>query len=273
MQLNFVKMEGLGNDFMVVEWPRDLAEPEPDLVRRWGDRRLGVGFDSLLIIDRGVAGGSGPSYRVFNADGGRAQQCGNGARCIASYLAPAPNSELRLASAAGIVEARVLDGGFVSVNLGVPNFRPAALPFRVSELRERYELTLQSGRISFGAVSMGNPHAVVPVDSVETVPIGILGPELAAHPDFPESVNVEFMERGSANRIRLRVYERGVGETRACGTGAAAAVAVGRTWGQLADEVEVSLPGGLLIVRWPGPGAPLWQTGPTTRVYEGRIEL
>lgn len=272
MQLNFTKMEGLGNDFMVVEWPSDAPDPAPDLVRRWADRRLGVGFDSLLVVDRG-ARGSEPGYRVFNADGGEAQQCGNGVRCIASYLGGTPRAALRLRSAAGIVEARVLEDGLVSVNLGVPDFRPAALPLRAPEQLARYSLELAAGTVAFGAVSLGNPHVVIAVDSVETAPVGILGAEMATHPYFPEGVNVGFMERVDAGRIKLRVYERGVGETRACGTGAAAAVAVGRSWAELADEVAVDLPGGTLVVRWPGPGAPLWQTGPTTRVYEGLIEL
>jgi diaminopimelate epimerase len=272
MELKFSKMHGLGNDFMVVEWPRALPLPTADLVRRWADRRTGVGFDSLLIVERG-GNGAQPRYRVFNADGGESEQCGNGVRCIARWLAPEPDSALRLQSLGGVIEARVRDDGYVSVNLGEPDFRPTALPFTAARQAERYRRTLPSGTVEFGAVSMGNPHAVILVDSVETAPVGILGPELAAHRDFPNSVNVGFMQRLDETRIRLRVYERGVGETRACGTGAAAAVAVGRRWGLLGEEVEVNLPGGALMVRWPGPGAPLWQTGPATEVYEGRIEL
>ena len=271
MELAFVKMHGLGNDFMVVEWPRGSPPPSAATVRAWADRRTGIGFDSLLIVDRGASGAK-PSYRVFNADGGESEQCGNGARCIARWLAPKPDSTLALQSAGGIVEAHVLEDGYVTVNLGEPSFRPAALPFVAAEA-DRYRRTLPSGDVEFGAVSMGNPHVVIAVDSVETAPVGILGPGLAAHRDFPSSVNVGFMQRLDDARIRLRVYERGVGETRACGTGAAAAVAVGRRWGILGDEVAVSLPGGVLTVRWKGPGSALWQTGPTTRVYEGRIEL
>ena len=271
MELPFVKMHGLGNDFMVVEWPRESPPPTSATVRAWADRRTGIGFDSLLIVDRGVNGAK-PSYRVFNADGGESEQCGNGARCIARWLAPKPDSTLALQSAGGIIEAHVLKDGYVTVNLGEPNFRPAALPFVAPEA-DRYRRTLPSGDVEFGAVSMGNPHAVIAVDSVETAPVGILGPGLAAHRDFPSSVNVGFMQRLDDTRIRLRVYERGVGETRACGTGAAAAVAIGRRWGVLGEEVAVSLPGGVLTVRWKGPGSALWQTGPTTQVYEGRIEL
>jgi diaminopimelate epimerase len=267
MQLKFVKMQGLGNDFMVVEWPGDRPLPAPALVRRWADRRLGVGFDSLLVI------GPGPSYRVFNADGSEAEQCGNGARCIAAYLAHGEPQTLELHSAAGAVAADVRQGGIVSIDLGVPDFRPESLPFAAAEAADRYRLDLESGPVEFGIVSMGNPHAVIEVDSVDRAPVGIIGAELTAHPAFAESVNVGFMQRVSASEIRLRVYERGVGETLACGTGAAAAVATGRRRGQLEASVDVELPGGRLRVDWPGDGAELWQTGQTTQVYEGLIEL
>lgn len=273
MQLRFVKMHGLGNDFMVVTWPAGLPEPDREIVRLWSDRRLGVGFDSLLVLDAAAPAGAAGRYRVFNADGGEAEQCGNGARCLASLLMGGRAGELVLESAGGRIEARVLEGGVVSINLGVPDFEPPALPFRAAEEASRYSRELAGGPIEFGAVSLGNPHAVVNVDSVEAAPVGILGAELATHPDFPHGVNVGFMERRDAAHIRLRVYERGTGETRACGTGAAAAVAVGRLWGELGPEVDVELPGGTLKVRWSGVGAPLWQTGATKRVYEGMIEL
>jgi diaminopimelate epimerase len=273
MQVPFVKMHGLGNDFMVVEWPEGVREPDPERVRRWADRRRGVGFDSLLLLSTKRSDAGAARYRVLNADGGEAQQCGNGARCLASFLAGEACARLTLISAAGPVEARVLAGGQVSINLGEPNFEPAALPFEADARRERYVIDLEHGRVEIGAVSMGNPHAVIEVGSVDAAPVGILGPQLAAHPAFPEGVNVGFMQLESRERVRLRVFERGVGETLACGTGAAAAVAVGRLWGQLADDVEVQLPGGVLRVAWPGPGQPLWQTGQTTKVYEGRIEL
>jgi diaminopimelate epimerase len=273
MKLAFTKMNGLGNDFMVVDWPRDLAPPTPDLVRGWADRRRGVGFDQLLLVRGDPPAAGDASYQIFNADGGEVAQCGNGARCLARFLAPRFGTELTLVSPAGAVAAKVLSGERVSVDLGVPDFRPAALPFLAEREQDRYRLEVAGRAVEFGAVSMGNPHAVIPVESVDTAPVEQLGPALQRHPSFPESVNVGFMQRESERRIRLRVYERGVGETLACGTGAAAAVAVGRRWGQLAAEVEVSLPGGELMVSWPGPGSPLWQTGPTTAVYEGYIEL
>jgi diaminopimelate epimerase len=210
---------------------------------------------------------------VFNADGSEVEQCGNGVRCLARFLAPRFPVELKLVSPTGPIAARVESPDRVSVDLGVPDFRPGALPFTVPEERDRYRLDVAGRSVELGAVSMGNPHAVIAVDSVGAAPVELLGPALQTHPSFPSSVNVGFMERVDARRIRLRVYERGVGETLACGTGAAAAVAVGRRWGWLDENVAVELPGGSLEVNWPGPGAPVWQTGPTTAVYEGYIEL
>jgi diaminopimelate epimerase len=273
MKLKFNKMNGLGNDFMVVEWPAGRAAPDAELVRRWSDRRLGVGFDQLLLLapERPPNGDAG--YRVFNADGGEVEQCGNGVRCLAGFLAPRFGRELTLVSPAGAIAARVLSADAVSVNLGEPDFRPASLPFTAPEQRLRYRIQVGADTVELGAVSMGNPHAVIAVDSVDRAPVGVLGPKLEHHPSFPRGVNVGFMQRESALRIRLRVFERGAGETLACGTGAAAAVAVGRLWGELAEEVEVSLPGGVLKVSWPGPGSALWQTGAVSAVYEGQIEL
>ena len=273
MKLAFTKMNGLGNDFMVVEWPADVPPPEPALVRRWADRRRGVGFDQLLLVTGSRSNGADLSYRNFNADGGEVEQCGNGVRCLARYLAPRMGSELTLVGPAGAVDARVRSGADVSVNLGVPDFRPSALPFLASEERDRYRIEVAGEAVEIGAVSMGNPHAVIAVPSVAAAPVERLGAALQHHASFPKRVNVGFMERVDERRIRLRVYERGVGETLACGTGAAAAVAVGRRWGELGERVAVELPGGTLEVNWPGPGSPLWQTGPTAAVYEGYIEL
>jgi diaminopimelate epimerase len=273
MQLKFRKMHGLGNDFMVVDWPAGRPPPEPAMVRTLGDRRRGVGFDSLLLVEADA------HYRVFNADGGEAEQCGNGARCIAAYLADGTPQEIELVSAAGPVAAQVASGGIVSINLGEPDFRPESLPFVAATSTQPaaggdgYRLDLPSGPVEFGVVSMGNPHAVIAVDSVAEAKVGIIGPELTAHPAFPESVNVGFAEQVSPAYLRVRVYERGVGETQACGTGAAAAVATGRRRGVLEAHVAVDLPGGRLEVDWPGEGSDLWQTGQTTTVYEGVIEI
>jgi diaminopimelate epimerase len=247
--------------------------PSPERVRAWADRRTGVGFDSLLLVQEASADGAVARYRVINADGFDAEQCGNGARCIATYLAATAGESLLLESAAGDIEARVLGAGMASVNLGEPRFAPADVPFVADEAALRYRLNLSCGEVEFGIASMGNPHAVIVVDSVDTAAVGILGPEMGRHPRFPEGVNVGFMEVRDAATIRLRVFERGVGETRACGTGAAAAVAIGRRWELLGSRVAVELPGGTLRVEWQGPGTDLWQTGPTTKVYEGRIDI
>jgi len=268
MQLKFVKMHGIGNDFMLVEWPPDRPAPSPERIRALGDRRLGVGFDSLLLIQVG-------GYRVFNSDGSEAEQCGNGARCVAAHIAGGKPGEIELVSLAGPVTARVDEGGVVAVNLGQPDFRPEALQFEAEAEAEsdNYQLELESAQVEFGIVSMGNPHAVIAVDSVDDARVGIIGAELADHPAFAEGVNVGFVEQVSTSCLRLRVYERGIGETLACGTGAAAAVAIGRRHGTLDRQVAVELPGGRLDVEWSGVGADLWQTGQTTTVYEGLIEI
>jgi diaminopimelate epimerase len=206
MKLSFTKMNGLGNDFMVLPWPSDHVPPSADLVRRWADRRRGVGFDQLLLVDSEHPAGGDASYRVFNADGGEVEQCGNGVRCLARYLAPRFGNELTLVSSAGAVAARVRSADEVSVELGVPDFRPAAIPFLVPEERDRYRLEVGARSVELGAVSMGNPHAVIAVSSVASAPVAELGPALQRHASFPQSVNVGFMERKSERRIRLRVY-------------------------------------------------------------------
>jgi diaminopimelate epimerase len=273
MKIRFAKMHGVGNDFMVMRWPSGLHSPAPGHISRWGDRRRGIGFDQLMLIDGDYAGSADGAYRVFNADGGEVEQCGNGVRCVARFLAAESGADsLTLASAAGLVEARLLDDGKVGVDLGEPNFSPAALPFDTENEAPTYKLRVAEREVEFAVISLGNPHAVVITDSVDDAPVGILGAELQEHSAFPKGVNVGFMEVLDTERISLRVFERGVGETLACGTGAAAAVAVGRNRGLLAARVDVSLPGGMLEVSWQGPGSSLWLTGPTTWVYEGRIE-
>ena len=267
-------MHGAGNDFMVVRWPKGVDLPDGEMVRGWSDRRRGVGFDQLLILEEAEQPGLAAFYRIFNSDGSEVEQCGNGVRCIARYLAgDVEGTTMTLGSPVGAVEVRLLSGGEVTVNLGEPLYAPETLPFQVNTESDRYLLELNNETVEFGAVSMGNPHAVIQVNSVETAPVGILGPALRSHPSFPEEVNVGFMEVQDSAQVRLRVVERGVGETRACGTGAAAAVAVGRLWGLLGDCVQVELTGGTLQVQWLGPGHSLWLSGPATRVFEGRIEL
>lgn len=274
MQLNFTKMHGAGNDFMVVPWPQDTPLPDAALVRAWADRRRGVGFDQLLVLLTGETAGADAEYRIYNADGGEVEQCGNGARCLAQFVAATSGrAEIRLASPSGVVEARLLGGGEVSASLGEPSFGPTSGFLVGLEESLRYRLNVAGRAVEFGAVSLGNPHVVIPVDSVDAAPVGIIGEAFQNELAFPQGVNVGFMEIADAKRIRLRVFERGVGETLACGTGAAAAAVVGQRWDRLGGVVRVDLPGGILGVQWQGPGSPVWLSGRTTAVYEGQINL
>ncbi|HMB72147.1 MAG TPA: diaminopimelate epimerase [Gammaproteobacteria bacterium] len=273
MEIAFTKMHGLGNDFMVVRWPDDVALPSAERVRGWGHRRTGVGFDQLLLLGTPADTTVRAQLSIINSDGSRAQQCGNGIRCVARFLAQAAEDEFLIGTAAGPIAVRVQGERDVSANLGEPRFEPEAVPFAAAQRALRYRLNLTTGEVEFGVVSMGNPHAVVAVDSVASAPVSILGPELEQHPSFPQGVNVGFMQRVAADAICLRVFERGAGETLACGTGAAAAVALGRIWELLGSHVTVALPGGELVVDWQGPGSDLWQSGPAEQVYEARISL
>ncbi|MDH3418405.1 MAG: diaminopimelate epimerase [Gammaproteobacteria bacterium] len=274
MQLQFTKMHGAGNDFMLLTWPTGTLLPEPALIRRWADRRRGVGFDQLLLLAEDHDPDVDAEYRIFNADGNEVEQCGNGVRCIAAFISNGSDREsLKLASPSGLVEARLLGGGEVSVSLGEPRFTPDAVFLVDEQEADRYRLAIGGRDVEFGAVSLGNPHAVIAVDSVDSAPVGILGEAFQSQPVFPNGVNVGFMEVLERDRIRLRVFERGVGETLACGTGAAAAAVVGQRWGRLDASVHVELPGGTLGVDWQGPGNPVWLSGLTTRVYEGRLTL
>jgi diaminopimelate epimerase len=215
-------------------------------------------------------------YRVFNADGTEVEQCGNGARCVAALMyarEPQMGRELVMGSRGGDVKARVRDDGTVSVDMGMPNFDPHSLPMRAPYEAARYSLEVDGIAHEIGAVSIGNPHAVLRVDAVSSAPVERLGSRIEAHANFPQRVNVGFMQIVEPSHILLRVFERGAGETLACGTGACAAVAVGRRWGLLAEEVKVDLPGGTATVSWPGPDQHIWLTGPATTVYTGCVDL
>jgi diaminopimelate epimerase len=276
MLLEFTKMHGLGNDFIVFEAPDPAAVPEAAQLRRLADRHTGIGFDQALVITPRRRDDTLAFYRIFNADGSEVEQCGNGARCIAEWLRLAGrggSGEFTLDSPGGIVAARLREPGVVAVDMGVPDFAPRALPFTAGAEAGSYSLEAAGQRVEFGAVSMGNPHVVISVPDVAQAPVATLGPALESHAAFPRRVNVGFMQVIDDAHILLRVFERGVGETRACGTGACAAVAVGRKAGRLAGQVEVRLPGGALSIAWPGPGAHLWMTGPAEVSFRGRIEL
>lgn len=271
MLMPFTKMHGLGNDFVVVR--ATGAPPGPETIRALADRKTGIGFDQLLWVERARIPGAAAFYRVFNTDGGEAEQCGNGARCIAQLIGGGPGRALVLQHRGGTSRARVERNGLVSVELAVPQFEPAKIPFVADSEQESYRLRIGNKSCELRVVSMGNPHGVLRVDDVASAPVDKLGPALESHERFPNRANIGFMQVVDAGHIRLRVYERGVGETRACGTGACAAAVVGRRAGWLGEWVTVSLPGGELIVRWEGPGSAVWLTGEAVKVFEGTVEI
>jgi diaminopimelate epimerase len=276
MQLEFTKMHGAGNDVIVFDAPRDGSLPTAGQWRALADRHKGIGFDQAMVIEPPRREGTQAYYRIFNADGGEVEQCGNGVRCVASYLllrGDVKNGEIMLDSPAGLIRARIHDAGLVSVDMGPPNFDPKALPFEASAEAHVYPLQVAGTEVEIGAVSMGNPHAVLTVSSVASAPVDRLGPAIEKHPRFPRRVNVGFMEIIDRSHIRLRVYERGAGETLACGTGACAAVAVGRRHGRLDATVEVQVPGGKLEITWNGPGEHIWMKGPAAVSFTGRVDL
>jgi diaminopimelate epimerase len=269
-------MQGLGNDFVLLDARTAPFTLDAAQLRRLADRRYGVGCDQVLVIDRPALPTALVRYRVFNADGSPAQHCGNGVRCVARYLAHAGavvGRELAVEIGGRAYALRLADDDSVEVDMGEPDFEPAALPMRVPARAARYTLAHAGREFVFGAVSMGNPHAVFPVPDLASAPVAELGARLQQDPLFPQRVNAGFMQIVDAARIRLRVYERGAGETPACGTGACGAVAVGRLWGALASRVVVELTGGELTISWDGPGSRLWMRGPAVAVFEGVIEL
>jgi len=274
MIIQFTKMHGLGNDFVVIDAISQTIELSSEQIRKIADRHFGVGCDQLLLVEKPLNSGAEFRYRIFNADGGEVEQCGNGARCFALFVREqglTTNTVIRVETVKGLIELTV-EGNLVTVDMGIPDFRPASLPFLVENQAETYNLMVNGAEYAIGAVSMGNPHAVLQVDDVEAADVTTLGRAIESHHQFPQRVNVGFMQIISANEIRLRVYERGAAETLACGTGACAAVAVGRQQGLLNERVTVQLPGGNLIIRWPGEGQKLLMTGPATTVFKGQID-
>jgi len=273
-RIPFVKMEGLGNDFMVVDARGQAFEPDPERIRQLADRRSGIGFDQLLVVEPATDEACAFAYRIWNADGGEVGQCGNGARCLAwlwsRELSPGA-AEFTMQSPAGPIGARI-DGDRVSVCMGEPAFDPARVPLKATSEAARYTIEAAGRHVEIGAVSMGNPHAVLTVEDIDTAPVAELGPAIESHPAFPERTNVGFARRIGPDHLALRVHERGCGETRACGTGACAAVAVLRDRGELGPLVRVDLPGGRLEIEWEGRGHALWMSGPARKVFEGIVE-
>ena len=276
MPLHFTKMQGLGNDFVVFNAVATPLSLTPAQIRFIADRRFGIGCDQVLLVESSKMPGVDFNYRIFNADGGEVEQCGNGARCFARFVRDAGLSdkdELVVQTQSGLIRLRLTPNGQVTVNMGVPQFNPPDIPFEADVQAPQYALRVGAETLTVGAVSMGNPHLVLVVPSVAQAPVARLGPALECHPRFPNRVNVGFMEIVDSGHILLRVYERGSGETLACGTGACAAAVMGRQWGELDAEVAVTLPGGTLTIQWLGPGAPVFMTGPAVTVYDGQIVL
>ncbi len=274
MHFHFSKMHGLGNDFMVVDCITQNVFFSQDLIRRLADRHTGVGFDQLLVVEAPYDPETDFHYRIFNADGSEVEQCGNGARCFARFvrLKGLTNKySISVSTKKGKMILDVEDDGEVTVNMGVPEFEPNKIPFKAKQKEKTYIMRAGDKTLFCGAVSMGNPHVVTVVDDVDTADVDTLGPLLESHERFPERVNAGFMQVVSRDHIRLRVYERGAGETQACGSGACGAVAVGILQGLLDESVKVSLPGGELHMSWQGPGKPLFMTGPATHVFDGQL--
>lgn len=276
MLLHFTKMHGLGNDFMVVDMVTQSVRLPPEKIRRLADRRFGVGFDQLLMVEPPTDPDMDFRYRIFNADGSEVEQCGNGARCFAKFVRDKKligRNDIRVQTAGGNIELAIQPNGEVSVDMGVPRLQPQDIPFRAQEQRATYDLRIDGQDVEASAISMGNPHAVIQVDDVNRAPVNRLGPLIENHNRFPKRCNAGFMQVLDRAEINLRVFERGAGETLACGTGACAAVVAGRLQGLLNEEVRVNLPGGTLNIHWPGEGHSVMMTGTATRVFEGQTRL
>ncbi len=274
MHFHFSKMHGLGNDFMVVDCITQNAYFSPDLIRRLADRHTGVGFDQLLVVEAPYDPETDFHYRIFNADGSEVEQCGNGARCFARFVRMkglTNKYSISVSTKKGKMILNVGDGDDITVNMGVPEFEPSKIPFRAKQMEKTYIMRVEERTLFCGAVSMGNPHVVTVVDDIMTADVETLGPLLESHERFPERVNAGFMQIVNRNEINLRVYERGAGETQACGSGACGAVAVGILQGLLDENVKVNLPGGSLDIQWKGVGSPLYMTGPATHIYDGQL--
>jgi len=281
MRLRFTKMHGLGNDFVVIDAVSTRIRLSQERVRQIADRRFGVGCDQVLIVEIPENPEVDFRYRIFNCDGSEVENCGNGARCFAKFVRDRKltgKRRIKVETANGVMELIVQDNDEVTVDMGVPRLSPADLPFIGVDQKPLdqaicYPLTIDGQQLEISAVSMGNPHAVIVVDNVEAAPVASWGPLVESHVRFPRKVNAGFMEVVSRREINLRVYERGAGETLACGTGACAAVVAGRLRNLLDSEVKARLRGGTLTIRWQGEGEPVLMTGPATSVFHGQIKL
>jgi diaminopimelate epimerase len=275
VKLKFAKMHGLGNDFIVVDAITQDFKPSPELLRKWADRHQGIGFDQALVVEKPTVAGAEFRYRIYNADGGEVAQCGNGARCFARFVREqglTDHDVISVQTSSGLLQLQAIDSTRYRVNMGIPQFEPEAIPLRVDSQQDLYTTEFEGAEISFSALSIGNPHMVIPVVDVDTANVETLGPFFETHMMFPERANIGFMQILDRGSFRLRVFERGVGETRACGSGACAAMVAGVRLGLLDNSATALLRGGELKLEWQGDANPVMMTGETAMVYQGEIE-
>ena len=275
--INFTKMHGLGNDFVVIDAINQRISLTSEQIRFMADRHYGIGFDQLLLVEKPASDNADFKYRIFNADGGEISQCGNGARCFARFVRDkklSDKEEICVDTGSGQLLLRFDESGLITVNMGIPKHKPAEIPLLAEQApNQLYTVSVDEIETTYGAVSMGNPHAVIQVNDVKTAPVADLGRALESHPAFPERANIGFMQVIDRNHIKLRVYERGTSETLACGSGACAAAVIGIGQNLLDHEVCVELPGGELKISWSGSGEPVFMTGPALSVFDGTINL
>ena len=275
MPLKFSKMHGLGNDFIVIDAINQDFKPEPEQIRAWARRNTGVGFDQLLIVEKADSEQAAFKYRIFNADGGEIEHCGNGARCFARFVHQQKLTDLKVIpveTSGGLIQLEILDDNRVRVNMGVPQFEPRLIPLDTDIQSDQYSLDIDGRIIHFSALAIGNPHIVIRVDDVELAEVETIGALLESHAFFPQRVNVGFMQVIDRGNFKLRVFERGVGETRACGTGACAALVAGQRLDLLGQQASAHLRGGELKLEWQGGANPVMMTGETAMVFEGEID-
>jgi diaminopimelate epimerase len=276
MRLRFTKMHGQGNDFVVIDGVRQRVALERGQVRAMADRHFGIGCDQLLVVERPASAENDFRYRIFNADGGEVEQCGNGARCFARFVVDeglTDKREIRVETASGVIRPKIEASGEVTVDMGPPRFAPRDVPFLAEEAQLVYPLTVAGVSVEVSVLSMGNPHAVQVVEDVERAPVTTQGPLIESHPAFPNRMNAGYMQLLSRSHVKLRVWERGAGETLACGTGACAAVVAGIRRGHLDRTVRVTTRGGDLKIVWMGDDQPVMMTGDAVRVFDGEVEI
>ena len=275
MKLKFAKMHGLGNDFAVIDAINQRFEPRPELVRRWADRFAGIGFDQMLVVEKPASARAAFKYRIFNADGGEVEQCGNGARCFGRFVREQGLTDLDVIPVetnTGLLQLEAIDATRYRVNMGIPKFEPSEIPLRANTRQDLYQSDFEGREVSFSAMSIGNPHMVIQVADVDSAPVATMGPYFESHMMFPERANIGFMQVIDRQNFKLRVFERGVGETRACGSGACAAMVAGVQLDLLEGRANAFLTGGELNLEWQGEAKPVMMTGETAMVYQGEIE-